>query len=300
MSMRTGGAPGGRALPVILLLAFRVQAAVVLGTSAVQGSFQIDDDPATTNLDIFCRVTWENLSDYVDANNQIAANGTFGTNDGLVGVSTTDFEHFFDPPTYALSSNSFNIAYASGVVNTPGNTDTFKFRFMLPTDNAALAQAAVDELNARVLGGALADPAYSRAASINGIVDGGATPDPFENSPVVYVPDVWADPDGDGFTSWDEFTAATSPTNAADFPSIGTASNGIAFATAAGRVYTVEGCADLVGTAVLSRPSAEGAAEWGHSALPQWQTVTNLPGTGAPVALPFGTNRFYRLRITLP
>ncbi len=156
-----------------------------------QTTYSIVEDATTEGYDIRCNIKWRNSSTAVPANNQISANGLFGEVDaGLYNISTTDSNHFFDPPTYTLSPTTFNIDYADGVVNTPGNTDTFEFRFNLGTTNEATANAVVEELNDLVLGIIqIADSQYGLERSINGqVTDNGIIPKPFENSPTIYVP----------------------------------------------------------------------------------------------------------------
>ena len=161
-----------------------------------QTTYSIVEDATTEGCDIM----WRNSSSNVPANNQISANGLFGEVDaGLYNISTTDNTHAgfgVTPPTYTISPTTFNIDYADGVVNTPGNTDTFEFRFNLGTTNEATANAVVDELNDLVLGIIqIADSQYGLERSINGQVVFDGIPKPFENSPTIYVPNAQTVPE---------------------------------------------------------------------------------------------------------
>ncbi len=174
------------------------EAAITLGESNQQNSYSIVEDSSTTGYDIKVNLNWANNSTYVPANNQISANGLLGNVDsGLYNISTTDDTHDRDPPTYSIFNNSFNIAYASGVVNTPGNTDTFEFRFNLGDATEEQANAVVSELNQLISGAMqIGDSQYALERTINGTVSyDGITPKPFENSPLVYVPNASAVPE---------------------------------------------------------------------------------------------------------
>lgn len=98
-------------------------------------------------------------------------------------------------------------------------------------------------------------------------------------------------------------SAATTTTNAASFFRIDATSNAVTFASATNCVYTVEGCTNLVAGGTLSSASADngdGRAEEKRLVPPNWHTVTNLPGTGHRLSVPYTTNRFYRVKATLP
>ncbi len=161
---------------------------IALGIDNIQSNYSIQDDPTTAGIDIGCSIEWINASDYVPANNQISANGTFGSLDsGLYKIKPTGLDHFFNPPTYTIGDNSFNIQYADGVVNVPGAGDTFNFVFTL-NDKYSQAQAleVVAQLNKLKTGEMdIADAKCSLASSIGGEVVG---EDFFQNNPTVYVP----------------------------------------------------------------------------------------------------------------
>ena len=94
------------------------------------------------------------------------------------------------------------------------------------------------------------------------------------------------DPDNDGFQTLEEYITGTNPTNSASFFHIDIEENGITFASASNRLYAVEACSVL-----------------GDHAPPSnhWNNVTNnLPGTGNILTVPFDTNRFYRVKVSLP
>lgn len=291
---------------VVLCGAQMVQGAILLGTSNVQTPYAISDDTNTVGIEIECDMTWYNNSANVPANNQISANGTFGsTNSGLVEITTDEFPHNILTPTYYIITNSFNNDYADGVVNTPNDSDTFVFHFNLGTTNGAVAQAAVDELNACVAGSLEGhDSLYVLQAAINGEVAGNAWPVPFENSPVVYVPwragmerdahGVWpgwyrqhgtsaeADPDNDRYLSWQESICGTDPTNGLDFLHFSISSNALHVSTVSNRNYAVRT-----------------GGQPGDLSLP----LTNFPGTGTPVEIPIGqttASAFFRVEASLP
>ncbi len=144
-----------------------------------------------------------------------------------------------------------------------------------------------------------------RARFVNGIVDLGA----YEyvvtasiaalGTPIVWLdsyqlgPD-WdaaelGDPDGDGFPTWQEYVALTSPTNGASFFTIrGVASTlsqvNVSFDTAVGRDYTVQHSRRLA------------PASWSNA-------VSTVSGDGGrmTVAVPdSGGSFFYRVRVALP
>ncbi len=173
------------------------KAGITLGNN-VQVPFSIVEDASTDGYDVAGYFTWRNLSDNFPANNQISANGLFGEVDsGLYNISAQDLEHLFNPPTYSILNNSFNITYANGVVNPPGETDTFLFKFNLGADSTLeQANAVVSELNSLISGTMqIGDSQYALERSINGYVSGGGIPKPFDNSPLVYVPNIAAIPE---------------------------------------------------------------------------------------------------------
>ena len=144
----------------VLLCAGMAQGAVLLWDApgfvqGYSGVYSIDDDTNSVGIEIKCGLNWGNNSTPVPANNQISANGTFGSiNSGLVEITTTDPTHAGrgETPTYTIHAKSFWIEYATGVVNNPGSIDSFTFHFNLGTTNLATAQAVVDELNACIAG----------------------------------------------------------------------------------------------------------------------------------------------------
>jgi hypothetical protein len=94
------------------------------------------------------------------------------------------------------------------------------------------------------------------------------------------------DPDNDGFQTLEEYICGTNPTNAASFFAASIASDGVSFPTLTNRLYDVEGCGRLGDP---SNPSNV------------WKNVvTNLPGSGNPITVPFDTNHFYRVKVSLP
>ena len=174
------------------------KAGIDLGESNQQNSYSIVDDASTTGYDIMANFNWANNSDDFPANNQISANGLFGEVDsGLYNISSSEVPHDFLKPTYSILNNSFNIAYANGVVNEPGQTDTFLFKFNLGADSTLeQANAVVLELNSLISGTMqIGDSQYALERSINGYVSGGGIPKPFDNSPLVYVPNIAAIPE---------------------------------------------------------------------------------------------------------
>ena len=170
---------------------------ITLGTDQIQGNYSIQDDPTTDGVDIKSYITWANTSTDVPANNQISANGNFGSaNSGLREISTTDSTHIRKSPTYSIGENSFNIQYAMGVVNVPGASDTFQFSFELPASiDQTTAQEVVDTLNNYISNlqngtplDASASP-YVLQSNINGqVVFDGSEYKNFSNNPTVYVP----------------------------------------------------------------------------------------------------------------
>ena len=89
-----------------------------------------------------------------------------------------------------------------------------------------------------------------------------------------------SDPDADGFQTLEEYVAVTNPTNGLDYLRLGLSTNGLAFGTASNRNYEIMGSDNLTSN--------------------HWKSVTNLPGTGTFETLPFSTNRFYRLNVSMP
>jgi hypothetical protein len=97
------------------------------------------------------------------------------------------------------------------------------------------------------------------------------------------------DADGDNLSNFVEYQAGTNPTNKAsalrlEAPLWDTTRGGIVlrWLSAPGKLYTIEGSADLIGGA--------------------WATLSsNVPGTGfiqeLPVADPTPRTRFYRIRL---
>ena len=283
------------------------QAAILLSENNVQGHYSIVDDATRDGYEIMCTLQWANDSANVDANNQISANGTFGSNMGLYEINTDEYPHDDYPPTYTIHPDSFEIEYADGVVNKPNQSDTFKFFFSLgegvPTE--ADAQEIVDGLN-----GLIDDPstytedaAWKFKRSINGTVAYGGDPQPFENSPTAFVPGffdtnrvpyLWyaqyghtnldvaglLDDDADGFLNWQEYHADTNPTNSESYLAIGICGTNLAFAASSNCSYAVDWSDTLSSNA--------------------WNTlVTNLPGTNGTLTLN-DTNaapvRFFRLK----
>ena len=167
---------------------------ITLGTDQIQGNYSIQDDPTTDGVDIKSYITWANTSTNVPANNQISANGEFGSgNSGLREITPTEFPHFNS--TYSIGENSFNIQYAMGVVNVPGASDTFQFSFELPSSiDQTTAQEVVDTLNNYISNLQNGTPIEASASqyvlqsNINGTIIGPPDYGPFENNPVVYVP----------------------------------------------------------------------------------------------------------------
>jgi hypothetical protein len=99
---------------------------------------------------------------------------------------------FFNPLTYTINPDSFDIQYADGVVNMPNQSDTFRFYFNLGpgVSTEAHAQGIVDALNAAVAapGTYAQDLPYLYRRGINGTVRyDGTFPKAFENTPSVYV-----------------------------------------------------------------------------------------------------------------
>jgi hypothetical protein len=94
-----------------------------------------------------------------------------------------------------------------------------------------------------------------------------------------------ADPDNDGYRTWQEYICNTDPTNAHSRLDLSIATNTLAFTTASNRIYAVRTCGRL------GDPSP----------LP-WTTPTNLPGTGNSILLPLNTttSAFYRVEVSLP
>ena len=287
----------------------QAKADVILGTNGVQQStYSIFNDTSRDGYQIECNLTWENLSDYVDANNQIVANGTFGSSIHLYDISTTDPFHNVFGTTYTINPESFLIEYASGVVNTPGNTDTFNFKFDLG-ENVTYEQAEgiVDNLNDYILGNKLHDgndASFDYLRSINGeVVFDGSDFQPFENSPGVHVIpepqylELWLDmhqwmdqyslyclgwdEDGDGFDGYDEYFADTNPTNAASFLSLSLSGTNLTFTASSNCNYTVEWCDSLTSSNA-------------------WNVLTNdLEGVAGQMNISDSTvssNRFYRVR----
>lgn len=165
---------------------------ILLGDIGIQGNYSIVEDATTEGYDIMCTIMWNNISDPVPANNQISANGLFGEADGLYKIDTDDIMHDLFPPTYTINSDSFNIAYGDGNVNTPNDSDTFKFYFNLGdgVTSSNQAQSIVDNLNDIINNPTsfTGDQAYLNQRTINGQVTyDGITPKNFENSPNVYV-----------------------------------------------------------------------------------------------------------------
>ncbi len=160
-----------------------------------QTTYSIVEDATTDGYDIRCNIKWGNVSTAVDANNQISANGLFGEVDaGLYNISTTDNTHAgfgVTPPTYTISPTTFNIDYADGVVNTPGNTDTFEFRFNLGSQvtTEAKAQEIVDNLNDLITGQTafVTNQPWMYQRNINGTIRGPPTDGSFTNSPSIYI-----------------------------------------------------------------------------------------------------------------
>lgn len=178
---------------LIAAYAPNAKAGITLAENNIQGTYSIYNDTEKDGYEIMANFTWANNSDNFPANNQISANGLFGEVDsGLYNISTSDSTHRRNAPTYSILNNSFNIAYANGVVNEPGETDTFLFKFNLGADSTLeQANAVVSELNSLINGTMqFGDSQYALERSINGYVDGGVIPKPFDNSPLVYVPNI--------------------------------------------------------------------------------------------------------------
>lgn len=169
------------------------EAGIMLSENNVQGEYSLVNDVSQPGYNIMGTIRWWNDSDPVPANNQISANGTFGTNQGLYKIDTDDDTHDRNPPTYDIDKpESFNIQYADGVVNTPNDSDTFKFYFNLgpSVTSESQAQTIVDNLNAMISGQTTftQDQPFLYKRDINGLVNGdGVFHDEFENSPSVYV-----------------------------------------------------------------------------------------------------------------
>ena len=120
------------------------------------------------------------------------------------------------------------------------------------------------------------------------------------------MPDESADVDNDGFQTLEEYIAGTDPTNSASFFQIGIAADGIQIPSVSNRLYTVEGCSSLTGGTTSSS-----SGDSGDAVAPAWQVVTNLltsiapgatevPGIGNTLTVPLDTNRFYRVKVSLP
>jgi hypothetical protein len=186
------GAGAGLAM-MVAGYAQNAEADILLNEVDFQGEYSLVTDASQPGYNIMGIISWGNVSDPVPANNQISANGSFGANQGLYKIDTTDPTHSGrgDEPTYTINPESFNIQYADGVVNTPNDSDTFKFYFNLGQNvtTESQAQGIVDNLNALIndLSTYTQDQPFQYKRDINGTIRGPPTNGSFENSPSVYV-----------------------------------------------------------------------------------------------------------------
>lgn len=190
------GAVAGLAV-LVAGYAQNADASIMLSEDGIQknesnlGSYQLVNDPTKDGFNIMGTIIWGNVSSNVPANNQISANGSFGSNQGLYKIDTDDDNHDRNPPAYTILEDSFNIQYAEGVVNPPNDSDIFKFYFNLGKNvtSEAQAQSIVDNLNAMISNPSsfTGDQPYLIQRSINGTIRGPPTNGSFENSPSVYV-----------------------------------------------------------------------------------------------------------------
>jgi len=176
---------------IFVACAQNAEAAILLSEFNVQGQYALVADASQPGFNIAGTIQWANFSDPYPANNQISANGSFGSNQGLYKIDTDDGMHEAFPPTYTINPDSFNIQYADGVVNMPNQSDTFKFYFNLGpgVSTETQAQGIVDALNAVIAapGTYAQDLPYLYRRGINGTVAANLIPEPFENTPSVYV-----------------------------------------------------------------------------------------------------------------
>lgn len=178
-------------------LANEAKGDIILGEIGVQGTYSSPAwNESTLSYITENSINWKNNSEDVTANNQISANGNWGSVDtGLYAITTSDPTHVgfgkpdLIPPT--IDNNSFTITYASGVVNEPNQTDTFKFHYDLGTQDLDLANTVLAELDAIKLGSIdIDDSKYWLQKEINGIIRGPPVNGIFSNSPNVYVPNI--------------------------------------------------------------------------------------------------------------
>lgn len=140
-------------------------------------------------------INWRNNSENVPANNQIQANGNWGSADtGLYAITIPSTSiHYGEDTIPTINDTSFIIEY-NGVVNPPGQTDTFTFHYNLGTNDLDFLTNQVfpeyDALKAGTMD--IGDSKYWLQKQINGLTSGNSINMPFENSPNVYVPNLQA------------------------------------------------------------------------------------------------------------